>query len=88
MEVYPVHSETLEVFLNVSINSSEMFTSDDKFICFSINIKANFGEACCWCTGSVAPASGPCVEGLPGDEHTSLPLPSSHTLEREAMVPM
>ena len=44
LEVYPVHSETVEGFLNVSINSSEMFTSDDKFICFSINIKANFGE--------------------------------------------
>lgn len=42
----------------------------------------------CWCTGSVAPASGPRAEGLPGGEHTSLPLPSSHTLEREAMVPM
>ena len=45
LEVYPAHSEILEVFLNVSINSSAMFTSDDKFICFSINIKANFGEA-------------------------------------------
>ena len=53
MEVYPVHSETLEVFLNVSINSSEMFTSDDKFICFSIKIKANFGEALSYSKNSV-----------------------------------
>ena len=42
----------------------------------------------CWCTGSVGPASGPCAEGLPRSGHTSSPRPSSHALEREAMVPM
>lgn len=46
LEVHPVQRETLEDFLNVTVNSIKMLNNEDKLICFSINnIKANFGEA-------------------------------------------